>query len=232
MPLSLLRTHKQILANFPKNPVCEIQIQGHRSAPVLFYANFIKKVIQHLHSSSPTPSASTPSTNHKKKTPVSYVKGPCVLPRQQQRWTVLRSPFKYKRAQETFERNTYTSTVWIYELSNLSMDACVHYLTQLTPPPLNLKIIRYEHLPAYSQVKVELKDQIHKNENENENENQHQHPTEKESQRDSLHPIASILTNSLIPVAPPRSKPIEWNEKVFYQNLAKEIYEKHQRGEL
>lgn len=79
--------------NAPYNiTVAQLQIRGHYLPPVDFMADFCLRAAYHF---------GLPAT------------GPVPLPRRVQRWTVIKSPFIFKKKQENFERRTYARLVTV-----------------------------------------------------------------------------------------------------------------------
>jgi len=72
--------------------VAQLQIRGHYLASVDFMADFCVRAAYHF---------GLPCT------------GPTPLPRKIERWTMVRSPFIFKKSQENFERRTYSRLVTI-----------------------------------------------------------------------------------------------------------------------
>lgn len=124
MSISLLRSNRRLRLTLPPNPVCELHLVGYRHSQLTFYAQFVRRVL--------------------KKMGV-RVMGPMQCERSIRRWTVLRSPFKYKRAQETFERKEFENMLYLYDVSQVTLDGCLHYVTQMTPPGMNITWNRYHH---------------------------------------------------------------------------------------
>ncbi|ORZ35845.1 hypothetical protein BCR44DRAFT_35482 [Catenaria anguillulae PL171] len=104
-------------------PVCEIMINGYVKQQVLFFSQFAQRTIQHL---------GMP------------LQGPITVSPHVRRWTVLTSPFKYKKFQETFERKTFKRRLTIYASSTDAVDKCLHYLSVMMPAGLGLRVVRYE----------------------------------------------------------------------------------------
>jgi ribosomal protein S10 len=72
--------------------VAQLQIRGHYCPPVDFMADFCVRAAYHF---------GLPCT------------GPVPLPRKIERWTMVRSPFIFKKHQENFERRTYSRLVTV-----------------------------------------------------------------------------------------------------------------------
>jgi len=72
--------------------VAQLQIRGHYHPPVEFMADFCMRAAYYF---------GLPAT------------GPVPLPRRIERWTVIRSPFIFKKVQENFERRTFSRLVTI-----------------------------------------------------------------------------------------------------------------------
>jgi len=72
--------------------VAQLQIRGYYLPPVDFMADFCLRAAYHF---------GLPAT------------GPVPLPRRTERWTVIKSPFIFKKQQENFERRTYSRLVTI-----------------------------------------------------------------------------------------------------------------------
>ncbi|KAI9187845.1 28S ribosomal protein S10, mitochondrial [Blastocladiella emersonii ATCC 22665] len=104
-------------------PVCEIQVNGYVLHQVNFFSKFIQRAAHHMEMP---------------------IRGPVALEPHVRRWTVLTSPFKYKKFQETFERKTYKRLVTVYASSNDAVDKFMHYLVQVAPAGVGLRVIRYE----------------------------------------------------------------------------------------
>jgi ribosomal protein S10 len=106
-----------------REPVLEIQLLGYIPHQVEFFSKFIQRTSQQL------------STN---------IVGPIPQPPSVRKWTVLTSPFKYKKFQETFERKSYKRLFKFYEMSTDGVDKLIYYLAQVCPAGLSMRVIRYE----------------------------------------------------------------------------------------
>ncbi|KAI9217477.1 ribosomal protein S10 domain-containing protein [Blastocladiella britannica] len=104
-------------------PVAEIVVQGYYAARVKFYASFAQRAAYHM---------GVPA------------RGPIPLRQDVRRWTVLTSPFKYKKFQETFERRTSKRLLTLHAASPDAVDKLVQYLTEVAPAGVGLRVVRYE----------------------------------------------------------------------------------------
>lgn len=60
------------------------------------------------------------------------------------RWTVLKSPFKYKRAQETFELKTSQREIKVFQASSDGVDKYLLYINSCCPRGITIESTRYE----------------------------------------------------------------------------------------
>ncbi|KNE61981.1 hypothetical protein AMAG_07244 [Allomyces macrogynus ATCC 38327] len=104
-------------------PVAEIQLNGYILAQVNFFGHFVQRAAQALDL---------------------CIEGPTPLPHHVRRWTVLTSPFKYKKFQEAFERRTFKRLIKIYAASPDAVDKFLLYLTEVAPAGIGMRVVRYE----------------------------------------------------------------------------------------
>ncbi|KNE62981.1 hypothetical protein AMAG_08151 [Allomyces macrogynus ATCC 38327] len=104
-------------------PVAEIQLNGYILAQVNFFGQFVQRAAQALDL---------------------CIEGPTPLPHHVRRWTVLTSPFKYKKFQEAFERRTFKRLIKIYAASPDAVDKFLLYLTEVAPAGIGMRVVRYE----------------------------------------------------------------------------------------
>ncbi|KAJ3365022.1 mitochondrial 37S ribosomal protein rsm10 [Allomyces arbusculus] len=104
-------------------PVAEIQLNGYILAQVNFFGHFVQRAAQVLDL---------------------CIEGPTPLPHHVRRWTVLTSPFKYKKFQEAFERRTFKRLIKIYAASPDAVDKFLLYLTEVAPAGIGMRVVRYE----------------------------------------------------------------------------------------
>jgi small subunit ribosomal protein S10 len=65
------------------------------------------------------------------------------LPRQRQLWTVLKSPFIFKKAQENFERITYSRGVKAWDANPEILDIWTHMLRIHAMPGVGMRVVRW-----------------------------------------------------------------------------------------
>ncbi|KAK7036671.1 mitochondrial 37S ribosomal protein rsm10 [Paramarasmius palmivorus] len=84
------------------------------------------------------------------------------LPTQRSMWTVLRSPFIYKKSQENFERRVYKRCIKAYDTDPEVVDRWFKYLMRHEMGGVGMRMIKWDRVPVgigaklYGQVKKEL----------------------------------------------------------------------------
>ncbi|KAI9140655.1 ribosomal protein S10 domain-containing protein, partial [Paraphysoderma sedebokerense] len=104
-------------------PICELHLLGYIPQQVEFYSQFSRQAATHL------------------SLPHSFYR----LPRLIRRWTVLKSPFKYKKFQETFQRVTHRRCISIYNGNPDVVDKWIKYLNHNVPAGMGLKVVKYQY---------------------------------------------------------------------------------------
>jgi small subunit ribosomal protein S10 len=69
------------------------------------------------------------------------------LPTQRSLWTVLKSPFIYKKSQENFERTVHKRMIKAWDTDPQVIDMWVEYLRQHAVGGVGMRVTRWEHLP-------------------------------------------------------------------------------------
>ncbi|WWD03992.1 ribosomal protein S10 [Kwoniella europaea PYCC6329] len=71
---------------------------------------------------------------------------PAFLPRERSLYTVLKSPFVKKKAQENFERRTHKRAIKVYDSSKEAVDLWLRYLRQNGLPGVGMKAYVHEYV--------------------------------------------------------------------------------------
>ncbi|KZT20721.1 ribosomal protein S10 [Neolentinus lepideus HHB14362 ss-1] len=73
---------------------------------------------------------------------------PAKLPTQRSLWTVPRSPFVHKKAQENFERRVHKRLVKAWDADPTVVERWVRYLEKNAMPGVGMRIVRWERAPV------------------------------------------------------------------------------------
>jgi len=121
-------------------PICELYIMGYIPPQVEFYSQFARQAAQHLN---------LPTKYHR-------------LPSSTRRWTILKSPFKYKKFQETYQRITLKRCIKVYNANPQVVSNWVKYIQHNAPAGIGMKVVRfdYEDLNCVKTMEEEAKNLI------------------------------------------------------------------------
>ncbi|KAL7750832.1 28S ribosomal protein S10, mitochondrial [Sorochytrium milnesiophthora] len=129
LPQAKSRARRQPTQPFPRAPVCEIMLRSYVPQQLHFFTQFADEAARAL---------GVPTS------------GVIRLPAHVQRWTMLTSPFKYKKFQEAFERKTHKRLLRVQNYSEVSRDAIekwIHYLGKTCPAGVSIKVSQWEMEP-------------------------------------------------------------------------------------
>lgn len=121
--------------------VAQLQIRGYYSPPVDFMADFCVRAAYHF---------GLPCT------------GPIPLPRKIERWTVVRSPFIFKKSQENFERRTYSRLVTIKDGNPDVVEMWISYCVdnQFHGTGLKLNVFTHDYVGVGKTMSDDIKQLI------------------------------------------------------------------------